>query len=282
MRGLHNLFGKEYSQPSTGETEMLQGSLLNDQSGRRTLASDSNSYHPVAPVSLSQIFRCRANRRIVSTAGRLNATQGIQTSPSGTAGVSSVDLSHSYDLLPEAAGMLVHINSWPGAGKKTIGELLASRLNAKFIHNHHLLDLVEACCDRGDPEWQPLYDTIRKATYECLAHRPTGESLVMTNAVAKEETTVWPQICELATRRGDVLVPIVLTVNADENHKRLLDPGRTGSKLKSIQILDSLREKHELHIPLDIATTLVLDVSELSPEIAADHIEAHLQGISRC
>ena len=175
--------------------------------------------------------------------------------------------------------MLIHINSWPGAGKKTIGVLLASRLKARFVHNHHFLDLVEACCDRGDPQWQPLCDRVREAAYESLAHRPAGEPLVMTNAIAKDEVTLWAQICALARRRSDVLVPVVLTLDVDENRKRLLDPSRAGSKLKSVQVLDALRAKHELLVPLDIATTLVLDVGQLSPTIAADLIEAHLQRI---
>ena len=175
--------------------------------------------------------------------------------------------------------MLIHINSWPGAGKKTIGELLASRLQARFVHNHHLLDLVEACCDRSDPQWQVLYDRVREAAYECLACRTADEPLVMTNAMAKDEVALWSQVCDLARRRSAVLVPIVLTLDPEENRKRLLDPRRGGAKLKSAQVLDSLRAKHELLVPTDIATTLVLDVSSLSPEVAADHIEAHLRRI---
>lgn len=176
--------------------------------------------------------------------------------------------------------MLIHINSWPGAGKKTIGELLAARISARFLHNHHLLDLVAACCDRNDTQWQPLYDRVREAAYESLASRPTDELLVMTNAVAKEDVALWSQVCGLARRRGAVLIPVVLTLDVEENRKRLLDPRRSGTKLKCVQILDSLRTKHPLLIPYDIATTLVLDVSQLSPEAAADQIETHLRRVS--
>src|SRR6202011_2120341 len=34
--------------------------------------------------------------------------------------------------------MIVHLNGWPGAGKKTIGEALSMLLGARFIHNHLL------------------------------------------------------------------------------------------------------------------------------------------------
>ena len=34
--------------------------------------------------------------------------------------------------------MIVHLNGWPGVGKKTIGFELAKNLRARFIHNHLL------------------------------------------------------------------------------------------------------------------------------------------------
>ena len=71
--------------------------------------------------------------------------------------------------------MLIYINSWPSAGKKTIGALLAARLKARFDHNHHFLDFVEACCGRSDPQRQHLYGRVREAAYESLAHLPAGE-----------------------------------------------------------------------------------------------------------
>ena len=56
--------------------------------------------------------------------------------------------------------------------------------------------------------------------------------------------------------------------------------GRGGAKLKSVEVLDSLRAHHELLVPEDIPTTLVLDVTRLSPEDAVDRIEAHLRTIA--
>lgn len=45
--------------------------------------------------------------------------------------------------------MLIHINGWPGTGKRTIGERLARLLDARFLHNHLILDLIDTCSDRG-------------------------------------------------------------------------------------------------------------------------------------
>lgn len=47
--------------------------------------------------------------------------------------------------------MLIHINGWPGTGKRTIGERLARLLDARFLHNHLILDLIDTCSDRGAP-----------------------------------------------------------------------------------------------------------------------------------
>ena len=41
--------------------------------------------------------------------------------------------------------MIIHLNGWPGAGKKTIGEALSAR----FIPNHLLRDVALVCADIG-------------------------------------------------------------------------------------------------------------------------------------
>lgn len=175
--------------------------------------------------------------------------------------------------------MLVHINSWPGAGKKTIGERLARRRGAQFLHNHLILDLVDACCDRGQSSWQQCYDHIRKATYDALAQHPKGVDLIMTNAIAEGESELWAQIVQLAERRGDMFVPIVLEISAEENRRRLCDPARSGSKLRRVEVLNALRAEHRLLVP-DLPQTLVLEVSGLTAEEAEGRIDLHLSELA--
>jgi hypothetical protein len=160
----------------------------------------------------------------------------------------------------------------------TIGECLARRIGARFVHNHQFLDLVEACCNRGDPRWQALCDDLRKRTYETLANQPLGESLVLTNAMAADEHSLWAKISDLAKARGDRLVPVVLHIGAEENRRRLQDPGRGGTKLKQIEVLDSLRSSAVLMVP-DGPDTLEVNVTDLSAEEAAEHIRRHVDGL---
>ncbi len=174
--------------------------------------------------------------------------------------------------------MLIHINSWPGAGKKSIGQLLAGAIGARFFHNHLLLDLVESCCDRSDPGWHSLYDDVRNRAYEALASKPRDESLVMTNAMAADELTLWSKISELAARRRDDLVPVVLHIRPEENRRRLEDPARQGAKLKDAAVLESLRASHSLLVP-DHPNLLEIDVSDMTAPAAALKISQHLDGL---
>jgi hypothetical protein len=102
----------------------------------------------------------------------------------------------------------------------------------------------------------------------------------MTNAMAADEQPLWASVTRLAQLRDDDLVPIVLHISADENRRRLQDPGREGGKLKSVAILDSLRASHVLLVP-EHPNTLEVDVSDLSAADAATHIARHLDRLRR-
>lgn len=59
------------------------------------------------------------------------------------------------------SGLILHLNGWPGVGKKTVGALVAGRLGARFVHNHLLHDVSIVCAGIGDPERWPLYGNGR-------------------------------------------------------------------------------------------------------------------------
>ena len=177
--------------------------------------------------------------------------------------------------------MIVHLNGWPGAGKKTIGELLAGKIGARFVHNHLLHDVAIACTGLDDPERWPLYEAVRSAAYATLARRPAGEVLVMTNALcrnAPREVTAWRQVVELAIARDAPLVPVVLDLSVEENCRRLQSAGRAGRKMTDPAQLRDFRATDQIQRP-DVAELLVLDVSALSAGQAADCIREHLDSV---
>jgi gluconate kinase len=82
--------------------------------------------------------------------------------------------------------MIVHLNGWPGTGKQTIGRELATRMGARFIHNHLLHDIPIVVCGRTNPERWELYEKIRATVYGYVRTIPPSETLVMTNAYERE------------------------------------------------------------------------------------------------
>ena len=174
--------------------------------------------------------------------------------------------------------MIVHLNGWPGVGKRTIGERLARRLGARFIHNHLLHDVAIACAGIGGPGRWPLYEEVRRAAYDALAARPREEAFVMTNALcagAPREQAAWSHVAGLAMRREARLVPVVLEAELAENERRLQAPDRIGRKLTDPAALRSFIECDAIQKP-DLPGLLVLDVTALSPDAAAEAIQHHL------
>ena len=130
--------------------------------------------------------------------------------------------------------MIIHINGWPGVGKKTVAQLVSHQLAARFIHNHLLHDVAIACVGFQNPlRWQ-LYEKVRAAAYEALAALPQTEIFVMTNALcvdSERERFAWEKVVELAMLRGVPLVPVVLETTLEENIRRLTDAKRDEGKL---------------------------------------------------
>ena len=177
------------------------------------------------------------------------------------------------------SGLIIHINGWPGAGKKTIGTLLAERLQARFIHNHLLHDVAIVCGGglETNERWV-LYEQVRAAAYDALLKRPQSELFVMTNALTKEtqrEVTAWYQVVDLAISRQVPLLPVVLEVSPEENMRRVQSVDRIGRKLAEPQVLQSIISECTLQYP-DVEETLVFDVTDLEPATAAAQLEMEI------
>lgn len=174
--------------------------------------------------------------------------------------------------------MIIHLNGWPGAGKKTIGAELAKRLHARFIHNHLLHDVAIVCAGYDDPDRWKLYETVRSAAYNVLKTRPAKEVLVMTNALCRgstREQAAWRHIVDLAMARHVPLVPVILELTPEENFRRLGSEDRQGKKLTDHKELASYFAEEILQKP-DVPELLILDVTTLSPAEAAKSIIDHV------
>lgn len=178
--------------------------------------------------------------------------------------------------------MIIHLNGWPGVGKRTIGIGVADRLGARFIHNHLLHDVAIGCAGYNGAHRWPLYEKVRAAAYEALALQPKTETFVMTNALCRDtprEDLAWSHVVHLAIRRQVPLVPVVLEASLEENKRRVRSEDRiTSGKLTDAAALESMMRTDFIQRP-DVPELLVLDVTTLSPADAADAIIAWVEEI---
>lgn len=178
--------------------------------------------------------------------------------------------------------MIVHLNGWPGVGKLTIGRLLAKGMGARLIHNHLLHDVAIGCTGVNDPARWPLYEAVRHAAYQTLAQRPASEVFVMTNALcvgSPRECEAWGHVVDLAIARKAPLIPIVLVADVEENARRVQQADRIGRKLADQRLLKEAIATDRIQEP-DVAELLVLDVTRLEPDAAAQAVEQHLSQLA--
>jgi hypothetical protein len=184
---------------------------------------------------------------------------------------------------------VVHLLGYPGTGKRTVGAALVGlvpRDDRRFVlvDNHLTGNAVLAALDsdpfgRKDPRVWDHIDALRVhvlAAIEELA--PPGWSYVFTNYVTEDAPArTIPRLQELAVRRASPYVPVVLHCAEDEHRRRVAAPGRAA--------------RHKWIVPdevmADVATRVLvrpdsphlldLDVTELSPQGAAERVLAHVR-----
>jgi len=177
--------------------------------------------------------------------------------------------------------MIIHLNGWPGAGKKTIGAILARMLGARFVHNHLLHDVAIVCAGFDTPARWSVYEQVRKAAYEGLLSRPSGEWLVLTNALCKtapREIEAWEHVVRLAIQRNAPLLPIVLELDEVENMRRIQSAERIGKKMSDPDELKACISGHTLQYP-DVPETYTLDVTSIDAETAAARLVTHIRQV---
>ena len=81
--------------------------------------------------------------------------------------------------------MLVHLDSYPGVGKLTIGRALADRIGAKLLDNHSIYNIAFALTEFRSPAF---YDTVRAArdlAYQRILELPATTPVILTNWYSK-------------------------------------------------------------------------------------------------
>ena len=172
---------------------------------------------------------------------------------------------------------VIHLGGWPGAGKRTIGRLVADRLQARLIDNHIMLDAARAIYERGTPGSSALREEVRDVVLRHARTLPPEVPIILTDALADEPAArpLYAPTEALARDRGAPLLPFVLDLSPEENLRRLTNPAREGgAKLVNPEILQRIRSHDVLFLP---DGAVVLDVTAHSAAKAAALICAHVE-----
>lgn len=179
---------------------------------------------------------------------------------------------------------IIHINGYPGTGKKTIATHLIPTLShygAKLIHNHQLINPASAVLPRESPDYQPLRKAIRAAVFDALVTSPdTFRSMyVFTDFQSTDEigSGVMEEYKDMAARRGCALIPITMTCAEGENMRRLVSEEReTHGKIVDVKLAAHFREIEEVYEWPDNPFHLELNVTDLEADAAAEILRKHI------
>jgi len=176
--------------------------------------------------------------------------------------------------------MLVHINSYPGVGKFTIGRALVEQMGGKLLDNHTIYNVAFALTEFRTPEFYNMVSAVRDLAFERVLELPPDQLVVLTNWYSQgslwgEEN--WDAVIALARRRPSPLAVVVLACSPEENERRILSSGRDAMrKPRASALVEGNRAGRPL-IERGGDKTLHLDVTSLSADTAASAIATWLR-----
>ncbi|KAI9833610.1 MAG: hypothetical protein M1819_003563 [Sarea resinae] len=182
---------------------------------------------------------------------------------------------------------IIHINGYPGAGKRTIARILVGLLDAfeaRLVHNHLLIDPAGAVLPRTSSDYQALRRKIREAVFDTLVQSAdTMRSMyVFTDYQSSDAlgTSVVAEYESTALRRGCDFIPVIVQCSTPENLRRYVSEERTLlGKVTDVALLSHFRDNAEVHRFSNHPLQLELDVTNLEPAIAARLIYEHVLSV---
>lgn len=178
---------------------------------------------------------------------------------------------------------IIHLNGAPGVGKLTIGRLLAARLQARLLDNHAIHDVAFALTEFRSPEFYETVRAVRTVAYDRIVRLPSAVAVVLTDAFFEDSAwggESWNEVLSLAERRDTTLFAVCLTCNPDE-HRRRITSAERAAKGKVLDPAYVDRCVGRKLVQLEGSEHLSLDVTRLTPEVAASHIASWVAAFSK-
>ncbi len=177
---------------------------------------------------------------------------------------------------------IIYLTGKPGVGKYTIAKELA-RSHGFIVCDNQLINnpIFELLQYDGftkipDFAWDKI-SSIRNIVFEFLTAE-TQNNYVLTNNLYEDDgdRKCYEQVKQMSHLRGSIFVPVRLLITEEEHLKRVVRPERR-TRWKSIDPVDVYDQTPLLAI--EHPNFLELDVSDLSPESAAEAILMHIRNV---
>ena len=172
---------------------------------------------------------------------------------------------------------LIFIYGQPASGKLTIGKALAAKTGIALFHNHLVVDAVAAAFPFGSEAFVRLREKFWLDVFQAAA--ATHRSLIFTFAPESTVAKDFPRrVCETVEAEGGRVLFVSLTLNAEDQERRLASEDRSAfGKLQSIQLLRQLRADYARCMSNMPPAALAIDTSMVSPAEAAAQIVAAMR-----
>ena len=170
---------------------------------------------------------------------------------------------------------LIFIYGSPAVGKFTVANELVKQTDFKLFHNHLSIDCVKPIFEFGSPPFERLIVLIRR---EMIAEAAKmNVNLIFTFCYAKDydDQTV-KGLIEAVEQNGGEVCFVFLKAEKAELEKRVIDKTRQEMrKIHTVSSLHSYFAQYELFTPVPHKESLIIDNTNLSPEVAAKQIIEH-------
>ncbi|MBB3692485.1 hypothetical protein [Sphingomonas sp. BK580] len=154
---------------------------------------------------------------------------------------------------------------------------ISTRLHARLLDNHTLINPAKALFAYGSPDYYELIQGVRKAAFRSAARLPRDVSIILTNVLASGGPSDyafehWQAIRALATERKVPLLSVTLDCEPGEQARRMVAADRKSRmKMTDPSVIQTLRESRRLFDD-GADHRLSIDNTRLSASGCADQI----------
>lgn len=178
---------------------------------------------------------------------------------------------------------IIYLTGKPGVGKYTIAQALVKKYEFIIcdnqLINNPIFELLQYDGYTKIPDfaWDSIAK-IRAEVFNFLTKVP-NKNYVLTNCLAEtnEDREIYEQVENMAKSRGGAFIPVKFEITKDEHLIRLTNRKRR-DRWKSIDPQDA--EDNGPLLSIHHPNLLVLEISELNPDIVAEKIMEHINKVN--